>query len=204
VAKRALAQAGGLAGAAAIGIALAGGSALPSASGCTPHQCDASTSAILNQGELEMLPDGSIAYETSPLNIPPGGGAWLAYPGNVTLAVTFPPEVRQAIATMGLEPSGDVSVFISTSSQPNVAGAGFVAAAGALAVVADLTCDGFSVTNQTCAGYSVRVEVGFKKSTSRACRLDAGSEASEDASVDAVADASPEALADASGAPADR
>jgi hypothetical protein len=204
VRRRALAQAGGLAGAAGIGIAVAGAT-LPASGGCTTHQCDASTSSILNQGELEISPDGGIAYETSPLNIPAGGGAWLAYPGEVTLAVTFPPEVRQALAQMDLEPSGDVVTYISTSSEPNmIGGAGFTQISGSLAVVTDLTCDGFSIQNQTCAPYFVRVEVGFKRSVSGACRRDAGASTPQDAAGDAVADAPTDALADASGAaPAD-
>jgi len=177
--KGVVARAGGLAGAAGIGIALAS-SALPGASGCYTHQCDA-VSIPMTIGEWEST--GSYVYETSPLQAPAGGETWIPFQHNVTLDITFPPNVAQDVNRLRLVPNGEAFAWISTSSQPNVDNAGFTPGPGSLALFTNITPTGFSVTNLTCASYYARFTVSFNMPAS-----DASTEASVEASTDASAD----------------
>jgi hypothetical protein len=186
VRKRVVAQAGGLAGAAGLGIAFAS-SALPSAGGCYTHNCDAHLIEE-DSGDWEM--NASYTFETSPLLVRDGGQTWLNFPGMATLHITFPPDVEQTILARNLAPT-DFQAFISTSSQPNVDNAGFTPAAGSLAVFSNVKPTGFLVTNQTCAAYFARFVVGFSTPSS-----DASTEGSVEASADGSAEISADASAD--------
>lgn len=142
-------------GAAAVGIALAVAPA-PATTGCTTHQCDSSARSY-DGGR--MIDENT--YETNPIDqSQPGDPAWLDYPGNLTLTVTYDDKVAQDI--IGGRAPISIMGYAGLSPQPNRdPNSNFIVAVGQLAEITSLTSKGFTVNNATCAHYFARFEVHF-------------------------------------------
>ena len=129
----------GVAGVAAA--AIASQSAIP-ATGCTTHQCDASYTALPPGGTVTAAGD-TLIWESAPL-----AGPWVDFPGAKTLSFAFPAPFA------GNQPS---TVTAYESADPNTPQNNFVQATGFNAEFSNVTPDGLTVTNGTCAEYSLRI-----------------------------------------------
>jgi hypothetical protein len=125
--------------------------ALAGASGCYTHQCDSSTGTFTGG---DMLDEDT--YETSPLADP--SRPWVGFAGEETVVVSFPADVVSRVAG---RPIATIDAYVGTSDQPNGGGATFTGTSGQLAEIADAGSTGLSVTNASCATYSLRVVVRF-------------------------------------------
>ena len=117
------------------------------AAGCSTHQCDASSSDA-GGGQVTEY-GGTWTWETSSLQ-----SAWLPYNGNETIRFTLPDDFPPTST-----PGFTLQAYVSTSEagQTPEAGGEFVEAAGQLAQFAAVTDHSFTVFNDTCADYYLRV-----------------------------------------------
>lgn len=157
--------------------------ALPGATGCTTHQCDAdcvvigaAADAKQCPGENTLVPgeawvDGNdIVWESSPT-----AGPWLDFPGQRTYEFKWRAAFESAIAGSPMasrfSAPGSLQAFVDQlpypyETHPWVAtgeadkpDGTFVEAAGQLAYMNYAGNDQLNVFNATCADYSLRVEV---------------------------------------------
>jgi hypothetical protein len=124
----------------------AGVIASSSVSGCYTHQCDASTRTFVVSDGGGLIDDNT--FETSPVD-----GAWLAYPGNAVIRISYPMD-------MGRPMDWFIS-YVGISEHPNEAGSNYTIASGGLAEISSSDNAGFSVKNNTCASYFARFVVHF-------------------------------------------
>lgn len=112
---------------------------LPLAAGCSTHQCDARTT----RASAGAIVAGTNVWQSSPPD-----RDWIEYDGNETLVFSLP---------SGFPSEYSLQAWVSTAPDQTEAGGGqFVEAAGQLAEF-QLTPDGFTVFNDTCAAYFIRV-----------------------------------------------
>jgi len=135
--------------------------------GCSPHNCDPSSSTfdLATQGTSFDAGNGQVQWASSAWD-----GTWMDYPGNRTITVVYPPGFVP-------DPAQAPTVWVSTGLTQD-AGATATSAAGSLDQFSYLTATGFQLNNGTCADYSVWFSVtGTMKVTTTA---DAGGDASHE------------------------
>jgi hypothetical protein len=134
----------------------------PAAWGCSTHQCDPSTHTEPGGTGTVTMSDGTWIWESSPID-----HGWITFDGNATLVFVLPSHFPSDYT---------LQAWVSTGSDQTEAGGGqFVEAAGQLAEF-QLTPNGFSVFNDTCASYYLRV---VATATGQA-PVDAGADAPHD------------------------
>ena len=107
--------------------------------GCSTHQCDARTESV----DAGSVIPGTNVWESSPVD-----HGWITFDGNETLLFVMPSNFPRDYT---------LQAWVSTGADQTEAGGGqFVEAAGQLAEF-QLTSNGFSVFNDTCASYFLRV-----------------------------------------------
>jgi hypothetical protein len=129
----------------------------PATAGCYTHECDP-ISVTYSRGE--MVDDTH--YETSPILEPDSGVGsgepWIQYPPNVTLRITYPDAAAAIIADRA-------PLFISSAlgitDQPDIPDSSFIPDPASLTEITGTTRDGFTVFNNSCAGYFARFVVEF-------------------------------------------
>jgi hypothetical protein len=153
---------------AALLAAAAGGAAAAGAAGCQTHACDASTTVVdggtsVNGGNGELAMEGEggpVVWESAPLM-----GKWLDYPPSGTITFNFPKTFVNVIAPDAGSteqcPYGNYQVlpYVSTAQDQDASGATSTPASGQLAQITDACATGFSITNNTCSEYFLRVVV---------------------------------------------
>jgi hypothetical protein len=107
--------------------------------GCETHSCDSSG---VNWAGGDFFAPGW--WESTPLEAP-----WLDYPGQRTINFQFDAGCFPAV------PSAEISAV----PQPNTPNNNFTQAGGNLEEFSNLTFGGLSLTNGSCADYTVRVVV---------------------------------------------
>lgn len=150
----------------AAGGATAAGAAVAVA-GCQTHACDATTTVVDGgtdggSGELQMASSsGGVVWESASQT-----GTWLDYPPSGTIAFTFPGEFQKILlpdagnpATSTLHANYIIQPYVSTAQNQNGSGATSTLASGQLAQITDVSNTGFSITNNSCAEYFLRVVV---------------------------------------------
>ena len=157
--------------------------ALPGATGCTTHQCDADCVVIGAAPDAKQCPgentrvpgeawiDGNdIVWESSPFR-----GPWLDFPGQRTYELKWRTAFESAIAASPMasrfSAPGSLQAFVDQLPYPYDTNASvatgeadkpdgtFVEAAGQLAYMNYAGNDQLNVFNATCADYSLRVVV---------------------------------------------
>jgi hypothetical protein len=156
-------------------------SAAPATQGCYTHQCDSLTvtlglgadGGVVGTGEM-LSTGGSLVWESNP-NVPPDGGTWLPFNGNQTYVFMLPYDA-------GIPPGATVAnyqAYVSATSDPE---GNSIVADGQLAEFSGLGTDaGFSVLNDTCANYFLRVTVTFAPPDAGGTSPGAGTDAGGDA-----------------------
>jgi hypothetical protein len=135
--------------------------------GCSTHQCDAS-SADAAGGQVTEI-DGTWTWQTSSLQ-----SGWIPFNPNETIRFTLPSDFPPTST-----PGFTLQAYVSTidAGQTPEAGGEFVEAAGQLAEFANVTEHSFTVFNDTCAGYYLRVVASV---TVAPTPVDAGADAPHD------------------------
>jgi len=136
-------------------------------SGCSTHQCDASSSDAGGGQVTEYA--GTWTWQTSSLQ-----SGWIPFNGNETIRFTLPSGFPSTST-----PGFTLSAYVSTSDagQTPEARGQFVQAAGQLAEFANVTEHSFTVLNDTCSDYYLRVVATVTVPTAP---VDAGPDASHD------------------------
>jgi hypothetical protein len=197
----------------------------PGATGCTTHQCDSSTlcvfpdeatraatvtgfassfstncpsDTVLPPAQLISRAGDDLVWDTAPLL----QGPWLDYGPNATLAIFFPPElVGHPLVSVTSWISADAPDAVAPDA--SVSGRNYINGSGQIAEYTLTTGSSVNVFNDTCATYSIRLQITVYAPLDPASDMsNAGDVASADAAstdaanVDApgnLADATPEA-----------
>ena len=156
-----------LGSAGAIAVAVACATAMPAATGCSTHQCDVSCV------DFGWVPPPGGPFPPCTVNPQPFGdwwrngdevvwesgppqGPWLDFPGNRFYHIAFPPDFPAALA--GTFPDAWYA-WVSVEQDAQDPTGSNVLAAGELAEFTAVSPTGFTVLNNTCAEYSLRIEV---------------------------------------------
>jgi hypothetical protein len=121
----------------------------PAAWGCSTHQCDASTGDASGGQATEF--DGTWTWQSSSIQT-----GWMPYNGNETITFTLPATFLPSTSTPGFT----LAAYVSTGSDQWADGGGqFVGGGGQLAEFQIIDARRFTVFNDTCANYYLRVVV---------------------------------------------
>jgi hypothetical protein len=136
-------------------------------SGCSTHQCDAS-SADAGGGQVVDL-DGTWTWQSTSIQT-----GWMTFNGNETITFTLPASFLPSTSTPGFT----LSAYVSTGADQWADGGGqFVQAAGQLAEFQIVGPRSFTVFNDTCYQYYLRVVATV---TVPSAPVDAGPDAPHD------------------------
>jgi hypothetical protein len=133
-------------------------------SGCSTHQCDASTGDA-GGGQAPIESGGMWTWQSSSIQ-----SQWMPFKGNETVSFTLPAPFLTSAKGFTLE------AYVSTGADQWADGGGqFVQAAGQLAEFQIVDSQHFTVFNDTCSDYYLRVVA-----TMPAAPVDAGPDAPHD------------------------
>jgi hypothetical protein len=135
--------------------------------GCSTHQCDASSSSVNDSKQPVSPVNGTYVWDSAEAH------GWVTYNGNETITFTLPANFPSTST-----PGFTLSAYVSTATDQSPDGGGqFVEAAGQLAEFQALTQNSFEVFNDTCATYYLRVVATV---TVPSATVDAGADATHD------------------------
>jgi len=136
-------------------------------SGCSTHQCDASTSNVDDSKQHVNPVNGTYVWDSAEFH------GWITYNGNETITFTLPSNFPST-STEGFT----LSAYTATSTDPSCDVVGqFVEAAGQLAEFQIAGPQSFTVLNDTCSQYCLRMVATVTVPTAP---VDAGPDAPHD------------------------